>query len=157
METHDILQCVERGLRSFGLNMKMVTFASLESGEGKFSDEILSDPEAFERALKTSFGSGYKLAARAIVQEINKLCSPNRAQNLVEALEMAKGKTTDYRTHRDSAQFLSRAAEMGAAADLSAAPAVELKSGRLSVSLARLQNRARPPACDSSEHLSTIL
>ena len=57
MEMSDLVQCVEKALSSFGMNMKQATYFSMESREGMGSDEILSNPEAFIRTLKNTFGT----------------------------------------------------------------------------------------------------
>ena len=73
MEMYDLLQCVDRGLDSFGSNMKQAVYWQLMSKEAISSDRILYNPEAFVRALKEIFGSGYPLAERAIVKEIRRV------------------------------------------------------------------------------------
>lgn len=122
MELSEIRECVERALMGFGLNMKKVTYASFQNNEGKLSDEILSDPEAFARALKTSFRSGYNLAERAIIKEIliavGEAYPPRFASgredslNLIEVLEYARTKVRDHRAHRDSSEFLMTSARL---------------------------------------------
>ncbi len=139
MEMSDLVQCVEKALSSFGMNMKQATYFSMESREGMGSDEILSNPEAFIRTLKNTFGPGYQLAERRIVKEINALCSPSKSSNLLDALEMAKGKITDFRGDRDSAQFMNWAAAKGPEldADAQVAPVANFGSGNLTVAFVR--------------------
>jgi len=92
MEIYDLLQCVDRALDSFGSNAKQATYWSLMSKEGISSDRILSKPEAFVRALREVFGSGYVLIEKSIVKEINSsfdLGSSADSYGLIEALDAA--------------------------------------------------------------------
>ena len=92
VEMYDLLQCVDRGLDAFGTNMKQAVYWTLMSKEALSSDRILSNPEAFVRALKEIFGNGYPLAERSIVREIRKtfeLCKPSSSYNIREAFEIA--------------------------------------------------------------------
>jgi hypothetical protein len=89
---YDLLQCVDRGLDTFGTNMKQAVYWSLMSKEAISSDRILSNPEAFVRALKEIFGTGYPLAERSIIREIKRtfeLDSPMSSYNIPEAFEIA--------------------------------------------------------------------
>jgi hypothetical protein len=87
----DLLQCVDRGLDTFGTNMKQAVYWSLMSKEAISSDRILSNPEAFVSALKEIFGNGYALAERSIVKEMKKTfeldMSPN-SNSILEAFEI---------------------------------------------------------------------
>jgi hypothetical protein len=90
MEMYDLLQCLDRGLDAFGTNMKQAVYWSLMSKEGISSDRILSNPEAFVRALKEIFGNGYPLAERSIVKEMKKtfeLNMPPGSYNILEAFD----------------------------------------------------------------------
>jgi hypothetical protein len=90
MEVYDLLQCVDRGLDAFGSNMKQATYWTLMSKEAISSDKILTNPEAFVRALKEIFGSGYALAQRAIVKEIKKTFDlPTSSYDIIEAFDIA--------------------------------------------------------------------
>ena len=98
MEIYDLLQCVDRGLDAFGSNMKQATYWALMSREAISSDRILSNPEAFVRALKEVFGSGYPLAERSIVSEIKRtfdLKSPTSSYNILEAFQIASKDITE--------------------------------------------------------------
>jgi hypothetical protein len=92
MEMYDLLQCVDRRLDAFGTNMKQATYWTLMSKEAISSDKILSNPEAFVRALKEIFGNGYALAQRSIVKEIKKtfdLDQPTGTYDILEAFDTA--------------------------------------------------------------------
>lgn len=72
--------------------MKQVVYWTLLSKEAISSDRILSNPEAFVRALKVIFGNGYPLAERSIVREIKKtfeLPNPSSSYNILKAFEIA--------------------------------------------------------------------
>ena len=89
---YDLLQCVDRGLDTFGSNIKQAAYWELMSREGVSSDRILPNPEAFVRALKQVFGTGYPLAERSIVREIKRtfeLDSPISSYTIPEAFEIA--------------------------------------------------------------------
>ena len=95
---YDLLQCVDRGLDTFGTNMKQAVYWALTSREAISSDKILSNPEAFVRALEEVFGAGYPLAERSIVREIKRtfeLDSPISSYNIPEAFEIAGKFITD--------------------------------------------------------------
>ncbi|MDA4130575.1 MAG: hypothetical protein OK457_07370 [Thaumarchaeota archaeon] len=97
METYDLLQCVDRGLDAFGSNMKQAAYWALTSKEGVSSDQILSNSEAFVRALKEVFGNGYPLAERSIVREIKETFSlkkPSSSYDIGKAFEIAERKIT---------------------------------------------------------------
>jgi hypothetical protein len=91
MEMYDLLQCVDRGLDTFGTNMKQAVYWSLMSKEAISSDRILSNPEAFVRALKEIFGNGFPLAERSIVKELKKtfeLRNPTSTYTILKAFEI---------------------------------------------------------------------
>jgi hypothetical protein len=93
MEMYDLLQCVDRGLDAFGTNMKQAVYWSLMSKEAISSDRILSNPEAFIRALKEIFGNGYPLAERSIIREMKKtfeLEKPTSTYTILQAFEIVK-------------------------------------------------------------------
>jgi hypothetical protein len=95
---YDLLRCVDRGLDSFGSNMKQAVYWTLMSKETISSDEILTHPDAFIRSLKEIFGNGYLLAQRAIVKEIKKtfeIDMPQGTYDLLEALDLASKEITD--------------------------------------------------------------
>jgi len=95
---YDLRSCVDRGLDSFGSNMKQAVYWTLMSKESISSDEILSNPDAFIRTLKEIFSSGYPLAQRAIVKEIKKTFSIEMQPgnyNLLEAFELASKEITN--------------------------------------------------------------
>jgi hypothetical protein len=98
MEMYDLLQCVDRGLDTFGTNMKQAVYWSLMSKQAISSDRILTNPEAFVRALKEIFGNGYPLAERSIVKEMKKtfeLKMPSGSYNILEAFELVSKDITD--------------------------------------------------------------
>jgi len=98
MEMYDLLQCVDRGLDAFGTNMKQAVYWTLMSKEAISSDRILSNPEAFVRALKEIFGNGYPLAERSIVKEMKKtfeLNMPTGSYNILEAFGIVSKDITD--------------------------------------------------------------
>jgi len=91
LEMYDLLQCVDRGLDAFGTNMKQAVYWSLMSKEAISSDRILSNPEAFVRALREIFGNGYPLAERSIVKEMKKtfeLENPTSTYTILKAFEI---------------------------------------------------------------------
>lgn len=93
-----MLQCVDRGLDTFGSNMKQAVYWALMSKEALSSDKILSNPEAFVRALKEIFGNGYPLAERSIIREMKKtfeLEMPSRSYNILEAFDIVSKDITD--------------------------------------------------------------
>jgi len=95
---YDLRSCVDRGLDSFGSNMKQAVYWALMSKESISSDEILANPEAFIRILEGVFSSGYPLAQRAIVKEIKKTFSIDIQPgnyNLLEAFELASKQITN--------------------------------------------------------------
>jgi len=90
MEMYDLLQCVDRGLDAFGSNMKQAVYWTLMSKEAISSDKILSNPEAFVRALKEIFGNGFPLAERSIVKEMKKtfeLSKPTSSYHILDVFE----------------------------------------------------------------------
>jgi hypothetical protein len=98
MEMYDLLQCVDRGLDAFGSNMKQAVYWSLMSKEAISSDRILSNPEAFVRALKEIFGNGFQLAQRSIVKEMKKtfeLNLPSGSYDILEAFEIVSKDITE--------------------------------------------------------------
>ena len=101
LEVYDVLQCVDRGLDAFGSNMKQTTYWTLLMKEGVSSDKILSQPDAFIRALKEVFGSGFPLAQRSIVKELKKVFDlplPTSSYSIAEALEVASKTVTEIVT-----------------------------------------------------------
>ncbi len=96
MEIYDLLQCVDRGLDSFGSNMRQAVYWRLMSDEALPSDKILENPEAFVRVLKAIFGSGYPLAERSIVREIKKTFHLNLPPqcNISDTFELASKEIT---------------------------------------------------------------
>src|SRR5271169_1037000 len=93
LEMYDLLQCVDRGLDNFGTNMKQAVYWSLMSKEAISSDKILSNPEAFVRALKEIFGNGFPLAERSIVKEMKRTFELNMSSssyNILEAFETVR-------------------------------------------------------------------
>jgi len=98
LEMYDLLRCVDKGLDSFGSNMKQAVYWTLMSKEAISSDRILTNPEGFIRVLKEVFSSGYPLAQRAIVKEIKKsfeIDVPAGSYNLLEVFEMASREISD--------------------------------------------------------------
>jgi hypothetical protein len=98
LEMYDLLQCVDRGLDSFGTNMKQAVYWQLMSTEATSSDRILSNPEAFVRALKEIFGSGYPLVERAIIRELKKTFEIKMlpsSYNILEAFEIVSKDITE--------------------------------------------------------------
>jgi hypothetical protein len=96
-----LLRCVDKGLDSFGSNMKQAVYWTLMSKETISSDRILSNPEGFIRVLKEVFSSGYPLAQRAIVKEIKKAFEvdvPAGSYNLLEVFEIVSKEITDLPT-----------------------------------------------------------
>ncbi|HXQ91852.1 MAG TPA: hypothetical protein VN739_02520 [Nitrososphaerales archaeon] len=98
MEMYDLLQCVDRALDAFGTNMKQAVYWTLMSKEAISSDRILSNPEAFVRALKEIFGNGYPLAERSIIKEMKKtfeLNQPTSSYNILSAFEIVSNDITE--------------------------------------------------------------
>ena len=98
MEMYDLLQCVDRGLDAFGTNMKQAVYWALMSKEAISSDRILSNPEAFVRALKEIFGAGYPLAERSIIREMKKtfeLKKPSSSYSILEAFDLVSKDITE--------------------------------------------------------------
>jgi hypothetical protein len=98
MEMYDLLQCVDRGMDTFGTNMKQAVYWALMSKESLSSDKILENPEAFVRALKEIFGSGYPLAERSIVKEMKKtfeLNLPSGSYDILEAFDIVRKDITE--------------------------------------------------------------
>jgi hypothetical protein len=92
MEKCDLLQCVDLGLDAFGINMKQAAYSALEIDENLTRCEMLSEPEAFVRALQTVFGSGYVFAERSIIIEVKKkfgLDFPASSYSIPEAFGIA--------------------------------------------------------------------
>lgn len=137
--------------------MKEATYFCLEAKEGVTSGDILTDPEAFVRALKSTFGTGSKLVERTLLREINALYSlpEDRSYSLEEALENARNRIGDYRNHRDSSQFFDSADRIGKALDSESRDArssssafaqdgrrtAKSKYAHISVALVRLEER----------------
>jgi len=95
---YDLLQCVDRGLDTFGTNMKQAVYWALMSKEALSSDKILSNPEAFVRALKEIFGNGYPLAERSIVKEMKRtfeLKMPVGSYNILDAFDIVSKEITE--------------------------------------------------------------
>ena len=95
---YDLLQCVDRGLETFGSNVKQSIYWTLTSKEGISSDRILSSPEAFVRALKEIFGDGYVLAERAIIREMKKtfdLSAPTSSYSIADAFDIVSKDIAD--------------------------------------------------------------
>jgi len=103
---YDLRLCVDKGLDSFGSNVKQAVYWSLMSKESISSDEVLSNPDAFIRALKEVFNAGFPLAQRAIVKEIKKTfeidMSPG-SYDLQEALDLVSKEITDLPSSRIAA------------------------------------------------------
>jgi hypothetical protein len=99
MEICDLLQCVDRALDSYGSNAKQAIYWTLASKEKISSDKILSNPEAFVRALKEVFGeSDYPVVKKTIIEEIKKvfdgLDSPSSSYTMSEAFEAVERSIT---------------------------------------------------------------
>ena len=92
MEDRELVQCVERGLDAFGVNMKQATYSALGSDADTFSKKIVQDPDSLEDALKIVFGSGYVFAERSIIREMKKkfdLEFPASSYTMTQALKIA--------------------------------------------------------------------
>ena len=91
----DLLLCVNAGLDAFGLNMKNAIFTELGADAEMSPTELLSDPEAFENALKKVFGEGYVLAERSIIREMKKkfdLSAPGSSYSIGDAFVVVRRK-----------------------------------------------------------------
>ncbi len=92
VEDLELLQCVERGLDAFGINMKQATYSALGRDTEAFNSKIIQDPDALEDALKIVFGSGYVFAERSIIREVKKkfdLEFPASSYTVSEAIKIA--------------------------------------------------------------------
>jgi len=92
MDDRELVQCVERGLDAFGVNMKQATYLALGSDADTFQTKIIQDPDSLEDALKIVFGSGYVFAERSIIREMKKkfdLEFPASSYSMTQALKIA--------------------------------------------------------------------
>ena len=71
MENYDIQQCVDRGLATFGSESAQKLYWIMLSKFNMRSDDIISKPAEFAKALYEVFGeSGGRSIERAIIKEI---------------------------------------------------------------------------------------
>jgi hypothetical protein len=92
VEDRGLVQCVERGLDAFGVNMKQATYSALGSDADTFQTKIIQDPDSLEDALKIVFGSGYVFAERSIIREMKKkfdLEFPASSYTMTQAIKIA--------------------------------------------------------------------
>lgn len=98
LELYDLLQCVDRGLDSFGTNMKQAVYWTLMTNTAISSDKIVSNPDALMRALREVFRDAYPLAERSIIREMKKtfdLRGVPSSYNIVDAFELASKEITE--------------------------------------------------------------
>jgi hypothetical protein len=94
----DMLQCVQKGLDVFGVNVKDATYFALEANDNLTPWEILEFPEAFIRALKEVFGPGYVIAERSVIKEMQKMFEmtlPASSYSMSEAFNIARRQIED--------------------------------------------------------------
>ena len=98
LEMYDLLQCVDRGLDSFGTNMKQAVYWTMMSNAAISCDKIVSNPDAFIKALREVFRDAYPLAERSIIREMKKtfdLRGVPSSYNIVDAFELASKEITE--------------------------------------------------------------
>lgn len=67
-----ILECIERGLDSFGQNVRLVLYWKMEQDLGLRRDDIPFKPELFAKSVEKMFGPGSRIVERVIAREIKR-------------------------------------------------------------------------------------
>jgi len=67
----EILECIDRGLDTFGVNMKQVVYYRIQTVNHLNREEIVQKPLEFVNSLADMFGSvAVKIIEKSIVREI---------------------------------------------------------------------------------------
>ena len=64
------LSSIDRGLDTFGSNVRLVVYYELKNLFGITRDEIPLRPECFVKTIERLFGVGAKVVSRAIIKEL---------------------------------------------------------------------------------------
>jgi len=99
MDTHDLLDSIDKGLDPFGSNYKQMIYWNLLATYRASSGEvIISDPEAFGRAIEELSGSRAERIEQSIIREVRKTfgLSIQESRNIVSTIQAAKEILVNY-------------------------------------------------------------
>ena len=85
-----ILECIDRGLDTFGANVRMVLYWKMEKDLNLRREDIPEKPETFTKSIENLFGAGSRIVERTLIKQlkqssgIKSLPSDNLADTITE-------------------------------------------------------------------------
>ena len=65
-----ILEYIDRGLDTFGVNVRMFLYWKMEKDLHLRREEIPEKPESFTKAIENFFGAGSRIVERTLIKEL---------------------------------------------------------------------------------------